>query len=84
MKALFLPTGSAMSTLYDVAIIGGGPAGLSAAIWLSRYLHSVVVVDSGGICSPDISRLKSLTGWQPQVNLRDGLEMLLRFEGLLK
>jgi thioredoxin reductase (NADPH) len=32
---------------YDVAIIGGGPAGLSAAIWLGRYLHQVVLVDSG-------------------------------------
>ena len=32
---------------YDVGIIGGGPAGLSAAIWLSRYLHSVVIIDSG-------------------------------------
>ena len=33
--------------LYDVAIAGGGTAGLSAALWLARYLHSVVVVDSG-------------------------------------
>jgi thioredoxin reductase len=32
---------------YDVAIVGGGPAGLSAGWWLARYLHSVVVVDSG-------------------------------------
>src|ERR1044072_557978 len=32
---------------YDIAIVGGGPAGLSAAIWSARYLHSVVVVDSG-------------------------------------
>ena len=32
---------------YEVAIVGGGPAGLSAGIWLSRYLHSVVLVDSG-------------------------------------
>ncbi|MBA3891607.1 MAG: NAD(P)/FAD-dependent oxidoreductase, partial [Gemmatimonadaceae bacterium] len=32
---------------FDVAIVGGGPAGLSAAIWLGRYLHSVVLVDSG-------------------------------------
>lgn len=33
--------------MHDVAIIGGGPAGLSAGIWLARYLHSVVVIDSG-------------------------------------
>ena len=32
---------------YDVAVIGGGPAGLTAAIWLARYLHSVVLIDSG-------------------------------------
>ena len=35
------------SRTYDVAIVGGGPAGLSAALWLSRYLHSVVLIDSG-------------------------------------
>ncbi len=35
------------TAVYDVAIVGGGTAGLSAALWLSRYLHSVVVVDSG-------------------------------------
>ena len=32
---------------YDVAIVGGGPAGLSAGIWSARYLHSTVVIDSG-------------------------------------
>lgn len=37
----------AMSELFDVAIVGGGPAGLSAGIWLARYLHSVVLIDSG-------------------------------------
>lgn len=34
-------------TIYDVAIVGGGPAGLSASLWLARYLHSVIVIDSG-------------------------------------
>src|SRR3954464_5405787 len=32
---------------YDVAIVGGGPAGLTAGIWSARYLHKVVVIDSG-------------------------------------
>jgi thioredoxin reductase (NADPH) len=32
---------------YDVAIVGGGPAGLTAGLWTARYLHSAIVVDSG-------------------------------------
>jgi len=32
--------------LYDCAIIGGGPAGLSAAIYLARFNRSVVVIDT--------------------------------------
>ncbi|GAB3563042.1 NAD(P)/FAD-dependent oxidoreductase [Spelaeicoccus albus] len=34
-------------TDYDVAIIGGGAAGLSAAVSLARSLRSVIVVDGG-------------------------------------
>ena len=33
---------------YDTAIIGGGPAGLTAAIYLARYRREVVVFDRGG------------------------------------
>ena len=44
-----VPDGQSAGTAqtYDVAIVGGGPAGLTASIWLARYLHSVVVIDSG-------------------------------------
>ena len=32
---------------YECAIIGGGPAGLTAAIYLARYRRRVVVIDGG-------------------------------------
>lgn len=35
------------TTIFDVAIVGGGPAGLSAAVTLGRSLRSVVVIDAG-------------------------------------
>ena len=31
---------------FDAAIVGGGPAGLSAANWLGRYRRTVAVIDS--------------------------------------
>jgi thioredoxin reductase len=38
---------SAETPHFEIAIVGGGPAGLSAAAWCGRYLHSVVLLDSG-------------------------------------
>ena len=41
------PETSLLQTTHDVAVIGGGAAGLSAAIALARSLRSVVLVDAG-------------------------------------
>jgi thioredoxin reductase len=31
----------------DIAVIGGGPAGLAAALWAARYRRHVVMIDAG-------------------------------------
>jgi thioredoxin reductase len=51
---------------YDVVVIGGGPAGLSAAVALARSRRSVVVVDSG----------------EPRNAPADGVHNLLGHEGI--
>lgn len=36
-----------LDSIYDCIIIGGGPAGMTAAIFLGRYLRKTLVIDSG-------------------------------------
>jgi len=40
------PTADAAS--YEVAVVGGGPAGLSAALYTTRLSHDTVLIDRGG------------------------------------
>jgi thioredoxin reductase len=50
----------------DVAVIGGGPAGLAAALWVARYRRSVVVLDSGAYRAARVERSHGYLGRDPQ------------------
>lgn len=54
-----------LGSLYDVAVIGGGPAGLSAATWLARYRCHVVVLDSGEYRNRFVQRAHGYLGSDP-------------------
>ncbi|HWM18914.1 MAG TPA: NAD(P)/FAD-dependent oxidoreductase [Ilumatobacteraceae bacterium] len=34
-------------TTFDIAVVGGGPAGLAASMWAARYRRSVMLLDAG-------------------------------------
>lgn len=61
--------------MYDCAIIGGGIAGLQAAIQLGRYMHRVVVIDRPGGRSVLAKRYMNVLGWAEGVS---GKELLSR------
>jgi thioredoxin reductase len=66
----------------DVAIVGGGPAGLSAALLLGRCCRSVVVIDAGehrNRKAAEIRGLLSRDGVSPTDVLRQAQEDLLRY-----
>jgi gliotoxin/aspirochlorine biosynthesis thioredoxin reductase len=52
-----------MSKLYDVLIIGGGPAGLSAATSLVRQSHTALVFDSGVYRNARSKHMHTVAGW---------------------
>ncbi len=52
-----------MDTVIDCLVIGGGPAGLTAAIYLGRFRRSVVVIDKGWSRAEWIPRSHNLPGF---------------------
>jgi thioredoxin reductase (NADPH) len=81
-----LPNPAGVSEPFDVAIAGGGPAGLSAAIWLSRYLHSVVLVDSGDPRNWEtrgVNGFLGLPGVRPSELRANGRDEARKYDALL-
>jgi thioredoxin reductase (NADPH) len=57
----------------DCLIIGGGPAGLTAAVYLARYRRNVVVVDSGESRAALIQKSRNYPGFPSGIS---GKELL--------
>jgi len=64
-----------MGTVYDCAVIGGGIAGLQAAIQLGRYNRHVLVIDAGDGRSVQCRGYNNLLGWPDGVS---GHELRMR------
>lgn len=50
---------------WDAVVIGGGPAGLSAALWLGRYRQRTLVLDSGEYRNLQVEAAHGYLGWDP-------------------
>src|SRR3954466_1139378 len=60
----------------DCLVIGGGPAGLTAAIYLGRYRRNVMVVDSGESRAAIIPKTHNYPGFAAGVSGKELLRLL--------
>ena len=65
-----------MSDIHDCAIVGAGPAGLTAAIYLARFRRRVVVYDRGGSRAALIPTSHNHAGFPEGVSGKDLLQRM--------
>src|SRR5690349_10722210 len=62
--------------LLDCLVIGGGPAGLTAAVYLARYRRRLLVVDAGDSRAARIPRTRNVPGYPDGIPGRELLQRL--------
>lgn len=67
--------------LLDCLVIGGGPAGLTAAVYLARYRRRVCVVDAGASRAGCIPKSRNVPGFPDGIAGRDLLARLREHAG---
>jgi thioredoxin reductase len=75
------------TTTFDIAVIGGGAAGLSAALVLSRARRRIMVIDAGSPRNAPATNMHgflSRDGLPPSELLRIGREEVQAYGGLLR
>ncbi|HVE98030.1 MAG TPA: NAD(P)/FAD-dependent oxidoreductase [Mycobacteriales bacterium] len=68
---------------YDAVVVGGGPAGYAAAVWLARYRRKTLVIDSGEQRNRAVDRMHGYLGLgdvEPGVLLDRARAELLRYD----
>lgn len=72
-----------MTDDFDCAIIGGGPAGMTAAIYLGRFRRRVALIDKGESRAALIPRSHNHPGYPDGIRGRDLLDRMRRQVGKL-
>jgi thioredoxin reductase (NADPH) len=62
--------------VFDCLVIGGGAAGLTAAVYLGRYRRRVLVIDDGGSRIAKIPRTRNVLGFPDGIEGPDLLERM--------
>lgn len=68
--------GQRKAGMYDCVIIGGGPAGLTAATYLGRFLRSTLVIDAGDGRASSIPATHNLIGFPDGISGDDLLSRM--------